>query len=122
MKLGVKGRLLVKEYVQPKPDIESDEQIAEWVRAEAWGHHACGTCRIGPRDDVRESVLDADFRVKGVEGLRVVDASVFPSIPGFFIVSAIYMIAEKASEAILRDAGRPLPAVDWPASRPTVTA
>ena len=121
-RLGVKSRLLVKEFVQPKPDIHSDEQIDEWVKAEAWGHHACGTCRIGPKDDVEESVLDADFRVKGVGGLRVVDASVFPSIPGFFIVSAIYMIAEKASEAILRDAGRPLPAVNWPASQTTPTA
>jgi hypothetical protein len=110
-RLGVKSRPMVKDFVQPKPDIESDEQIAEWVKAEAWGHHACGTCRIGPKHDVTDSVLDAEFRVKGLEGLRVVDASVFPSIPGFFIVTSVYMIAEKASEAILADAGRPLPPV-----------
>ena len=42
----------------------------------------------------------------GVQGLRVVDASVFPRIPGFFIVSAIYMIAEKAADVILADAER----------------
>jgi choline dehydrogenase len=46
-------------------------------------------------------VVDGDFRVHGVRGLRVVDASVFPWIPGFFIVTAIYMIAEKASDVIL---------------------
>jgi choline dehydrogenase len=47
------------------------------------------------------AVLDSSFRVRGTEGLRVVDASVFPHIPGLFIVSAIYMIAEKASDVIL---------------------
>ncbi len=117
-KLGVKSHLLVKDFIQPGEEIRSDAQIADWVKAEAWGHHACGTCRIGPKDDVTESVLDSDFRVKGIAGLRVVDASVFPSIPGFFIVSSIYMIAEKASEAILRDAGQSLPDVNWPASQP----
>jgi choline dehydrogenase len=51
------------------------------------------------------AVLDGRFRVRGVRGLRVVDASVFPKIPGFFILSAVYMAAEKASDAILADAG-----------------
>jgi choline dehydrogenase-like flavoprotein len=46
-------------------------------------------------------MIDSDFRVHGTEGLRVVDASVFPRIPGFFIVSAVYMIAEKAADVIL---------------------
>jgi len=45
--------------------------------------------------------LDSNFRVHGTEGLRVVDASVFPRIPGLFIVSAIYMVAEKAAEVML---------------------
>jgi len=49
-------------------------------------------------------VLDSAFRVRGTRGLRVVDASVFPRIPGFFIVSAVYIVAEKAAEAILQDA------------------
>ena len=50
----------------------------------------------------RESggVLASDFRVHGTKGLRVVDASVFPRIPGFFIVSSIYMIAEKAAAMV----------------------
>jgi choline dehydrogenase-like flavoprotein len=47
-------------------------------------------------------VVDSDFRVHGTRRLRVVDASIFPRIPGFFLVSAVYMIAEKAAEAILR--------------------
>ncbi len=45
-------------------------------------------------------MLNSDFRVHGTVGLRVVDASAFPRIPGFFIVSAVYMIAEKAADVI----------------------
>jgi choline dehydrogenase len=59
---------------------------------------------MGPASDP-QSVVDSRFRVHGVEGLRVVDASVFPRIPGFFIVTPIYMISEKATESILADAG-----------------
>jgi choline dehydrogenase-like flavoprotein len=76
--------------------------LAQWIRDNAWGHHASCTCAIGPRE--AGGVVDGDFRVHGVTGLRVVDASVFPRIPGFFIVSAIYMIAEKAASVILAEA------------------
>jgi choline dehydrogenase-like flavoprotein len=48
-------------------------------------------------------VLDSRLRVHGVPRLRVVDASIFPRIPGYFIVSAIYMAAEKAADMILED-------------------
>ena len=55
-----------------------------------------------PSDRARPNgVLTSDFRVHGTEGLRVVDASVFPRIPGFFIASAVYMIGEKAADVIL---------------------
>ena len=49
-------------------------------------------------------LLDSRFRVQGIERLRIVDASVFPRIPGFFIVTSVYMISEKASDVILADA------------------
>jgi choline dehydrogenase len=87
-------------------DLRSTEGIDRFVQDTAWGHHASCTCKIGGDDD-REAVLDAAFRVRGVSGLRVVDASVFPRIPGFFIVMPIYMVAEKAADAILADARRP---------------
>ena len=85
----------------PGDDLQSDEQLKTFVRTNCWGHHASCTCAIGPRD--QNGVLDSNFRVHGTQGLRVVDASVFPRIPGFFIVSAIYMIGEKAADAILRN-------------------
>ena len=87
----------------PGEAVATREQIKAWVRDQAWGHHASCTCRMGPPEDTM-AVLDSRFRVRGTEGLRVVDASVFPRIPGFFIVTSVYMISEKASEDILADA------------------
>ncbi|HKT49697.1 MAG TPA: GMC family oxidoreductase, partial [Candidatus Angelobacter sp.] len=83
----------------PGLDKNTPEKLKEFVRRNAWGHHASCTCAIGPRD--QNGVLDKNFQVYGTRGLRVVDASVFPRIPGVFIVSAIYMVAEKAADAIL---------------------
>lgn len=76
------------------------EAVATFVRNEAWGHHASCTCPIGADGDPM-AALDSKFRVRGTQGLRVVDASVFPRIPGFFICCAIYMVSEKAADAIL---------------------
>lgn len=100
-----------KPAIQPPPGAD-DARLKQWICDEAWGHHACGTCRIGAdkwREDVsqlqdKNAVLDTRFRVHGVCGLRVVDASVFPRIPGFFIVTPIYMISEKAADVLLEDA------------------
>lgn len=93
----------VAREVLPGPEIQTREQIAQFVRSQAWGHHASCSNKMGPSSD-EMAVVDGSFRVHGVQGLRVVDASVFPRIPGFFIVSAVYMIAEKATDAILEDA------------------
>lgn len=99
--------------VQPGAKVPTgfSPRLDNWIRDEAWGHHACGTCRIGAdpwRTDpalLRESdaVLSSDFRVHGVQGLRVVDASVFPRIPGYFIVTPTFMIGEKAADTLLAD-------------------
>jgi len=89
----------------PGPNVTTPEQLEEFVKREAWGHHASCSCKIGASDDPM-AVLDGDFKVRGVERLRVVDASVFPRIPGFFITASIYMVAEKASDAIIADARR----------------
>jgi choline dehydrogenase-like flavoprotein len=95
---------VVQGEVAPGVDRMSGKELAEFVRDNAWGHHASSTCPIGPAE--RGGVVDSSFRVHGCTGLRVVDASVFPRIPGLFIVSAIYLIGEKAAETILADATR----------------
>jgi len=85
----------------PGDERRSEEQLKEFVRDNAWGHHASCTCPIGPREN--GGVLSSDLRVHGTAGLRVVDASVFPRIPGYFIASAVYMIGEKAADVILAE-------------------
>jgi len=82
------------------------QTLHEFIKTRAWGHHASCTCRIGDPADT-DVVLDSSFRVIGAPGgnLRVVDASVFPKIPGYFIVLPIYLIAEKAADVILRQYG-----------------
>ena len=87
----------------PGPAYQSDAEVREFIRNEAWGHHASCTAKIGAPDDPM-AVLDSRFRVLGTQGLRVVDASVFPKIPGYFIVSAIYMVSEKAADLLMEDA------------------
>jgi choline dehydrogenase len=95
---GLRAAGLVTEEELPGPQLQSDEDLARYVRDNAWGHHASCSCPIGAPEE--GGVLGTDFAVHGLRGLRVVDASVFPRIPGFFIASAIYMIAEKAAEVI----------------------
>ena len=68
-----------------------------------------GTTRPAPVRSARAiggGVLSGDFKVHGADGLRVVDASVFPRVPGLFIASAVYMIGEKAADVIIADAKR----------------
>jgi choline dehydrogenase-like flavoprotein len=95
------GDVIVREE-RPGSDVKDSVGLEAFVEDNAWGHHASCTCKIGPDDDPM-AVLDSNFRVRGVKGLRVVDASVFPKIPGFFIVTSVYMIGEKAADAILAD-------------------
>ncbi|MDO9414143.1 MAG: GMC oxidoreductase [Pseudolabrys sp.] len=94
----------IEEEELPGKALQTREQLGQFVKDNAWGHHASCTCAIGPRSDP-QAVLDSNFRVYGTSNLRVVDASAFPKIPGMFIVSAVYMIAEKAADAILTAAG-----------------
>jgi len=98
----------VVEEESPGPQCKTDEQVREFVRNQAWGHHASCTCRIGSKES--GGVLTSDFRVHDTIGLRVVDASVFPRAPGLFIVSAVYMVGEKAADVIIADARRNTPA------------
>jgi choline dehydrogenase len=86
--------------VLPGTDVTSDEDLAAYIKDATWGHHASSTCPIGADDDPM-AVLDSSFRVRGTAGLRVVDASVYPRIPGTFTAVSTYMVAEKAADVIL---------------------
>jgi choline dehydrogenase len=96
----------------PGPSVETDEQILEWVArdAETALHPSC-TCRLGV-DEL--SVIDpATMRVRGVDGLRVVDASVFPYVTNGNIYAPTMMVAEKAADLILGNTPLPAEAVPF---------
>lgn len=79
----------------------SVEEQKKYIKEQAYSHHATSSCRIGADGD-RMAVLDSKFRVRGVRGLRVVDASAFPKVPGGFPVLPTMMISEMASEVLIR--------------------
>jgi choline dehydrogenase len=74
----------------------------EWIEDQAFGHHPTSTNKVGPDDDSM-AVLDTRLRVRGVQGLRVVDASAFPRCPGAFPAVATFMLSERATELVLED-------------------
>jgi choline dehydrogenase len=83
----------------PGPEAQSDEAILDYIRRTGlttW--HLSGTCKMG-NDDL--AVVDAELRVHGTEGLRVVDASVMPTVPSGNTNAPTIMVAEKAAEVIL---------------------
>lgn len=96
----------------PGPDVQSDEEIDAWVRATGETiYHPVGTCRMGVAGDAL-AVVDDQLRVFGVKGLRVVDASVMPTLIGGNTNAPTIMIAERAADLIM---DRPLlPAEDVP--------
>ena len=87
--------------IQPGLDVSSDADIDRWVRANVESaYHPCGTCRMGS-PDAADTVVDNACRVIGLAGLRVVDASVFPTLPYGNINAPTIMVAEKAADLIL---------------------
>ena len=92
----------VEQEVFPGPEVDTAQRLDRLIRRDAWGHHASCSNPMGPPGD-SGSVVDPRFRVNGVTGLRIVDASVFPRIPGLFIVLPLYILAEKAAQTILAD-------------------
>ena len=93
--------------VTPGAQAQSDAELDEYLREHLESaYHPCGTCRMGRKDDPL-AVVDGAGRVHGVDGLRVVDASVFPTIPNGNLNAPTIMTAEKMADHILR---RALPA------------
>ena len=90
---------LLGERLNPGAGVRSRQQRIEWLRATAEHlYHPVGTCRIGPPDD---GVVDPELRVYGIEGLRVVDASVMPRITSGNTNAPTYMMAERCAALIL---------------------
>ncbi len=98
--------------VAPGPAVQSDAEIAQFIRSAAYTvHHPCGTARMGRADDPA-SVVDPDLKVLGIAGLRVADASVFPLLIGGNSNAAAVMVGERAADKLL---GKPaLPPAQLP--------
>jgi choline dehydrogenase len=95
----------------PGPDCATDEQIAAFVRAKGISvYHPVGTCRMGSDPD---AVVDPELRVRGVSGLRVVDASIMPTLVSGNTNAAAILIGEKGADMILENAER----TNWPAGQ-----
>jgi choline dehydrogenase len=95
-------RDFVAEEMHPGPAVQSDDQILEFLRTQGLvTHHMVGTCRMG-QDAM--AVVDERLRVHGIEGLRIADASVMPTIPSGNTAVPTMMIGEKCSDMVLADA------------------
>ncbi|MCC7414221.1 MAG: GMC family oxidoreductase N-terminal domain-containing protein [Gammaproteobacteria bacterium] len=97
---------IVDRQIFPREPCESDAERLEFVRRHGLTtYHYAGTARMGPESD-RQAVVDPRLCVRNVPGLRVVDASVMPTVPSGNTNAATLMIAEKAADMILADHAR----------------
>ena len=98
--------------MDPGPGVNTDAEIDAYARATATSaYHPCGTCRMGREDD---AVVDPQLRVRGIDAMRVVDASIMPSITSGHLNAPVMMLAEKAADLILdRPAPEPANAPYW---------
>ena len=86
------------EVIQPSAEVRTDEQIDAFVRASVdSAYHPCGTCKIGVD---KLAVVDAELRVQGIANLRVIDASVFPTIPNGNLNAPTMMLAERGADMV----------------------
>ena len=84
----------------PGTQAQSDDELNEYIRSKAdTAYHPCGTCKMGV-DEM--AVVDENLKVKGIQNLRVIDASVIPEIPSANLNAPTLMIAEKGSDCILQ--------------------
>ncbi len=94
----------LKREVCPGPDVTGDEELSEYARKVAHTvYHPAGTCRMGAATDER-AVVDPELRIRGLRGIRVADASVFPTMPAVNPMIGVLMVGERAVELIGSDA------------------
>ncbi|MGB0267727.1 MAG: choline dehydrogenase, partial [Pseudomonadales bacterium] len=101
------------EEIQPAIDLDDDTAVDAWVRANVeTAYHPAGSCRMGAADDPL-AVVDPECRVRGLTGLRVVDASIFPTLPNGNLNAPTIMVAERASDLLQGKALPPDEAPVW---------
>lgn len=92
---------LIETQTRPTPDLQSDDELLDWISMYLGsGHHASGSCRMGDAADPL-SVVTPDLRVKGVQGLRVIDASVMPHLVSGNTNAASVVIGDKGADMVL---------------------
>lgn len=97
--------------VGPGPEVQGEAALTEFVKNISYTvNHQVGSCRMGGD---AASVVDAELKVRGINGLRVADASVFPKIVGGNTNAAVVMVAEKAADMVLGKPALPPAELDW---------
>jgi choline dehydrogenase-like flavoprotein len=95
---------LIKREVAPGPSVQTEEQLIDYARkTHGTVFHPCGTVKMGDIANDKMSVVDHRLRVRDVEKLRVIDASVFPVITSINPMLTVYAVAEKGAEMIVED-------------------
>lgn len=96
-------RSVIESELLPGAHVTSEADISSYIQDNAWTvFHACSTCRMG--QDPATSVVDPQLKVHGLEGLRIADASIFPTIPTGNTNAPAIMVGEKASDILLQSA------------------
>ncbi|WP_413799789.1 GMC family oxidoreductase [Streptomyces iranensis] len=96
----------LKREVCPGPEITSDEEISEYARKVAHTvYHPAGTCRMGATSD-ELAVVGPDLRIRGLSGVRIADASVFPTMPAVNPMIGVLMVGEKCAELLFEERDR----------------
>lgn len=92
---------LIETQTRPGPNLQSDEELLDWIGMYLGsGHHASGSCRMGQPQDAM-TVVTPDLKVKGVQGLRVIDASVMPHLVSGNTNAASVVIGDKGADLVL---------------------
>ncbi|WP_419997317.1 GMC family oxidoreductase [Streptomyces boninensis] len=93
----------LKREVAPGPEVTGDEELSEYARKVAHTvYHPAGTCRMGAADDGL-AVVDPELKIRGLDGIRIADASVFPSMPAVNPMICVLMVGEKCAEMLAAD-------------------
>jgi choline dehydrogenase len=93
---------VIDEEITPGPSVQTDEEMLADVRSRcSTVFHPVSTCRMGPAPE--ENVVDTRLKVYGVDGLRVVDASIFPTVTSGNTNAPAIMVGEKGADLILED-------------------